>query len=403
MTGMAVARGDLQGSDTARAGESAGVPHALGISSTKWSATLHPFRQWGDILHLLEGLEGTPFQSAHWMACWLEVFGVDPAVECFLLSVQNERQGVALALPLVRFKEGGIHVIEFADLGVADYAAPLLRRDALAALPEGEALWNLILPELPVADLLRFNRMCPFVAGMRNPLHAHPNARRNRISGWRLPLPETWEGYCAAASAKTREDLAKKGRRFSRVPESRITLVQTVPDGLCVLGQLERFQEERIREKGLAYGLDDPRIAAFYRRLVETGVESGQTLMVHLQAAGETIAANFAVRAGKEAIYLRVANQFGEWAKMSPGNLATDSLIHEAHARGVRVFDFGMGNYEYKRRFGAIEAPLMDLVLPLSVKGWPKALVWHAQYRLSRSTLLRKLTGRSNFCETSEA
>jgi CelD/BcsL family acetyltransferase involved in cellulose biosynthesis len=403
MTGMAVARGDLQGSG---ASQGVDMPQAAASVAMRWAASLHAFRKPGDILPLLDGLEATPFQSLHWMTCWLEIFGADPTLECFLLTIENERNAVALALPLVRRLEGGIRIVEFLDLGVADYAAPLLRRDLLGALPESSALWSLLLPALPDADLLRFNRLCPFVEGMHNPLYAHPWARRDRISGWRLPLPETWEDYCANASAKTRDDLAKKGRRFFRNTENRIDLVKTVADGLSVLCQLERFQEERIHEKGLDYALNDPRCAAFYRLLVETGVECGQTLMAHMRSAEETIAANFAIRSGKEVIYLRVANRFGEWAKMSPGNLATDFLIREAHARGVRVFDFGMGNYEYKRRFGAIETPLMDLVLPLSVRGWPKALLWHAQYRLSRSTLLRKLTGRATLaapCDKREA
>lgn len=391
MTGMAAARGDLQnGSGQGFVASNPAIP-----TPVKWAATLHAFRKLEEILPLLDGLESTVFQSRHWLACWLDVFGKDPDIECFLLTVENDRQMVVLALPLVRRIKGGIRVIEFTDLGVSDYAAPLLRRDALAGLPEKDRLWALILDALPTADLLCLERLCPFVQDMPNPLHAHPWARRNRISGWRLPLPETWESCQASMSPKTRDNLAKTGRRFSKIPNSCIAAVANIEEGLSALGELERMQEDRIQEKGLAYFLNDSRCRTFYRRLVETGIESGRTLMARMQVEDETVAVNFAVQTGVETVYLRVANRFGEFAKLSLGNLVTEFLIREAHGRKSQVFDFGMGYYEYKRRFGATEAPLMDLVLPLSIRGWPHALLWHARYRLSRSTVLRKLTGRS--------
>ena len=168
----------------------------------------------------------------------------------------------------------------------------------------------------------------------------------------------------------------------------------STPVRVAAFAELERMQEERIQEKGLCYHLNAPKVAAFYRRLVETGLASGETIMVALHGGAEAVAVNFAVRSGAEAMLLRVTNRFGDWARMTPGLLATEFTIREAQARGVRFFDFGMGSYDYKRRFGAREKPLMDLVLPLSPRGWPKALLWHTQYRLARSALLRRLTGR---------
>lgn len=360
-----------------------------------WSARARPFSRLEEILPLLEGLDASPFQSPHWLSAWMEVFGGCPGVECFLVTLESAQGVIALALPLVRRREAGLRVLEGPDFGVTDYTAPLIRRAMVDQLPAGDDLLNLIKTALPAADMLRLNRLCPLVQGMANPLYAQPWSQPNRMSGWRLPLPDSWAEYRDSLSARMRDKLAKNGRRFARTPANAITLIHDLDVALAALATLDAMQADRIKDKGLDYHLNAPLQAAFYRRLVEQGITNGRTVMVALRSGDVTVAANFAVRHGTELVYLRVANLFGEWGKLSPGLLATEHLIREEQAAGVRVFDFAMGNYDYKRRFGAEETPLVDLVLPLSLKGWLAALTWHAMRRLSRVSLLRRLTGRT--------
>jgi len=44
------------------------------------------------------------------------------------------------------------------------------------------------------------------------------------------------------------------------------------------------------------------------------------------------------------------------------------------HQDGVREFDFSVGNYAYKRRFGVARLPLVDISAALSWRGLPYAL-----------------------------
>jgi CelD/BcsL family acetyltransferase involved in cellulose biosynthesis len=44
------------------------------------------------------------------------------------------------------------------------------------------------------------------------------------------------------------------------------------------------------------------------------------------------------------------------------------------HKDGVREFDFSIGNYAYKRRFGVARLPLVDVTAALSWRGLPYAL-----------------------------
>jgi CelD/BcsL family acetyltransferase involved in cellulose biosynthesis len=44
------------------------------------------------------------------------------------------------------------------------------------------------------------------------------------------------------------------------------------------------------------------------------------------------------------------------------------------HGQGVRHFDLSIGNYDYKRRFGAKPLPLTDVSIALSWRGMPYVL-----------------------------
>ena len=361
------------------------------------SAELRTFRRYDEIANDLRGLEGTVFQSRHWLTNWLAVFGADPAIEPYLVVLRDAAGESVLALPLVRRSEGLIRVIETPDCGVTDYTAPLLSRARRHVLPEGQALWDLVLAALPPADLLRLFRMVPQVAGMSNPLYAHPAARRDRLAGWVLAFPASWDAYRASLKPSYLEKVDKAIRRFARQPDAVSGIIGDPAEALAALDQLDAMQEARAQQTGAAFRLREAGRARFYRELVRTGLATGETRLVRMTIAGRSVALNFYVRAGDQMVYLRMANDMQECAKLSLGMVITERALRDAFDAGMHVFDFSIGNYDYKRRFGGKAMALCNLVLPRSSKGLPFALAWHARDRLSKSSLLRRLTGRDPF------
>src|ERR1700760_4631207 len=82
----------------------------------------------------------TPFQDFRWLGAWYGAFiEVEPVVA--VITDARTLEQVAL-LPLVRRARRGLRIVEFADLDLTDYNAPLLGpaapRDALGA----QAMWQ---------------------------------------------------------------------------------------------------------------------------------------------------------------------------------------------------------------------------------------------------------------------
>ena len=71
---------------------------------------------------------------------------------------------------------------------------------------------------------------------------------------------------------------------------------------------------------------------------------------------------------------VRISNAGEKWSNCSPGRLIIERTMAALHRDGVREFDFSVGNYAYKRRFGVTRLPLLDISAALSWRGWPFAL-----------------------------
>src|SRR5450432_3133698 len=117
----------------------------------------------------------TPFQDPRWLGAWYRAFAGVDHVEPLIAVISDAATGEQVALlPLIRRLQKGIRIVEFADLELTDYNAPVLGaaapRDARAA----HALWRDLqaaLRRLPGgADLVRLRKMLVETDGRPNPL-----------------------------------------------------------------------------------------------------------------------------------------------------------------------------------------------------------------------------------------
>ncbi|MCU0819607.1 MAG: GNAT family N-acetyltransferase [Beijerinckiaceae bacterium] len=363
----------------------------IGTEAPALAATLAPLCPASDLQTLVAPYSHSVFQSPHWLETWLRTMPSQAVEKAYWLDLREAGGEPVLALPLILRREGGLAILSTPDLGVSDYNPPLLGRADILAAHDREDLWSALRSALPPADLLRLKRMPLHVGDVPNPLAQHSLAVCARTSGWVVRLPERWEDYIATLTPKMREKLGKCRRRFLRQPGARFVVTEDVEQALGWLDRFDDLQRQRIEDKGAAYILDREPYASFYRMLTRSGLPKKRIAMAALMAGEEVVAVNFAVREGSTAIYLRVANQFGPWAPMAPGLLVTEHLMQHLHADGVRVFDFAMGDYAYKRRFSAERMPLVSVEVALTARAMPGAAARYLYRRLAAAPQMQGL------------
>src|SRR6478609_9516544 len=321
----------------------------------------------------------TPFQHPQWYAAWYDAFATADGIEPLMAIVTDASTGEPAALlPLIRRRQNNIAIVEFADLDLTDYNAPLLGpaapRDAKAA----RAMWRDLktaLRKLPGgADLIRLRKIAVDLDGRPNPLALLDEAGASSLNGNIVTTGEDYDAWRFTLEKTVRKELERSWRVFTRDSAAGFAIVTDSDQALRILSTTEVQQGTRMQSLGLNFILNDETCAAFYRNLVRDGVGSGYALVSALTVGDEVVATLLGIRAGAHYVMIRISNAGEKWSNCSPGRLIIERTMAALHQDGVREFDFSVGNYAYKRRFGVARLPLVDISAALSWRGLPYAL-----------------------------
>jgi CelD/BcsL family acetyltransferase involved in cellulose biosynthesis len=341
--------------------------------------------------------EATLFQRRDWLTpLYAAIAAHEPAVTPLFAEIRDGQDALAYRLPLILRKAGGLRVIEFADLNMTDFNAPLLGPAAPLTAADGRKAWAALKRALPPHDLLRFAKLPGEIAGKPNPLLLGRKAMPAAANGNLLVMGEEWNSFHFGLEKTVRKELERSWRVFTREPETSLAVISDPGEAALMLETMTALQRARMAEIGQPYGMDAPVTAALHRGLLEQGVPSGFALLTALKAGGEIVAALLGLRDGETFVMIRLVHAGGVWTKVSPGRLLIHKTLELLHGQGYRRFDFSVGNYAYKRRFGPTRTPLYDLAIAATPLGLPAALRLRAgaalrQYPQIRETVRRML------------
>jgi CelD/BcsL family acetyltransferase involved in cellulose biosynthesis len=321
----------------------------------------------------------TPFQDVRWLDAWYGAFvdidGVEPLIAVISNAETNEQ---ALLLPLIRRTQKGIRIVEPADLDLTDYNAPMpgaaAPRDAKAA----RAMWKDLrtaLKRLPGgADLIRLRKMPVETDGRPNPLALLGGAGPCSLNGNIVTTGDDFDAWRFTLERTVRKELERSWRVFTRDAEAAFKIITDKDEALRVLSTMEVQQGNRMQHLGLNFVLNDETCAAFYRNLVRDNVGNGYAVLSALTVGDEVVATLLGIRQGSRYVMVRISNAGAKWSNCSPGRLIIERTMAALHRDGIRQFDFSIGNYAYKRRFGVARIALVDFTAALSWRGLPYAL-----------------------------
>jgi CelD/BcsL family acetyltransferase involved in cellulose biosynthesis len=317
--------------------------------------------------------DGTSFQHRHWLDAWYHAFDtVTPLIA--IISDASSKRDVAL-VPLTSRQHHGIRLVEFADLGVSDYNAPMIAceapRDSASMRMMGRALLAALrqLPDRP--DLVRLKKMPAEIRGRPNPLVASGWNGSSSLNGNLVEVGDDFEAYRASIR---KMQMPRCWRVFTRHPGARFQIATTADEARQFLDVMDVQQHQRMEKLGINFVLDDVRHAKFYRDVVRRGIAEGYAVVSALIADKGIVATTMGLRHGDAYSLLRTSNAGGQWSNCSPGLLCVERTMAALHEQGARSFDLSIGNYDYKRRFGAKRLPLRDVSIALSWRGAPYLL-----------------------------
>jgi CelD/BcsL family acetyltransferase involved in cellulose biosynthesis len=311
--------------------------------------------------------DATPFQHGVWLDRLYNVLAPAREAEKVVVTVRRDSGELVLVLPFVRRRLGPVRLVEYADLGVADYAAPVL--DRTAGLEADPLIARRIRGALGRFDLLRIMRVADSPDAV-TALVAGATSARHLYDTYLMPLASSVEEWRGGLDARFTRHLDKAHKRLRPKGEKRLVEITDVSAVDDVMQRLQEFRAARFADRRGIDLVQDPDCFEFYCAVVRDSVKTGTlgTLAV-LEVGGEPAAIAFDLIAPDRDLFLLVGYDMQRLRNYSLGLLIVEELAKDAIGRGQRFFDFTVGDESYKADFGAQRRPLYEVRVIATLRG----------------------------------
>ena len=336
------------------------------------------------------------YQTRRFLESWADTLGRAAGLRpCYVLARDRAGQPVAL-LPLGLRRRGGVTVACLLGGKDANLQLALLRPSA-GWTRESLRLMLREAARLSGADIFVFPNQPYAYAGEANPLAALPHGE-SPSAAYGTSLPASGETLLAAKLSKdTRKKLRKKEARLAALGAVRHVVAASPAERATILDAFLAQKNARFRERGIASEFGTAAMRAFIEGASATepaGIE------LHALFAGERIVTTY----GGAAHGARWSGMFNSFdaeeaiARSSPGDLLLMRIIESCCARGLRVFDLGVGEARYKAALCDELIPLFDAAVGFGVPGRTAAALFRGKQALKRGVKrdarLMSLAGR---------
>lgn len=334
----------------------------------------------------------TAFQHPIWLdRVYAQLVAPSGAEPLIVAGRTRADQKLKVVFPLIRRGLGPVATVDYADMGVSDYNAPIVDRSLEPKLGGQPNIVGLLRHAIRPAVVGRLQKMRGDTLeslGLRQILpsdfmgfHSHEVQLHGPYSAWRKD----------ALSKSFVRFLDRKGRALAKmgaVEFKELTDAESIGD---VFSALKSFREGRLPDDPLK----NERYFNFYRDVAVEGCRSGFARTQLLTCGGKDAAIIFGLSHGGRFHLLLTGFNFPAFRNVSAGKLIMEHSIEAAIDRGETVYDFTIGDEAYKTEFGTQALPMYTAWIgpgPLAVLASAASGALAELKRIKRTRSLKKRT-----------
>ena len=377
------------------------------------------FSSFEEVATLWRGFEaratGSVYQRFDWCRAWFDVAQTKAPIDP-LIVVWSLEGRTALLLPLyVRRAMGGLRIAGFMGDDHANVRLPLMTQcgiDRLRMIHAGRkgGVVNRISAAIKaegLADYLLLDAMPEWLDGDINILTSGERASSSTLL-FSAELSDDFEALKAERRpVKSQRKMRKNLRKIQEIGEPRLVQITSSDELDAMLDVFFQQKGARLEGAHVHNSFDEAHNQQFLRQLAHRSLESGAHTfdLYALMVNDEPIAlAGGGVHGDRFSMGVNSMTSDPRFAPHSPGRLSVDRAVELFCERGLKLFDLGLGENEYKRmwcspvdlhdvgraltwRGHALGAALSARrTVKATIKRWPPAyhLAKRVQYQLQR-------------------
>ena len=314
-------------------------------------------------------------QTYDWSRIWVEETNCSPLFVVAHFKNGDEAGEPAFILPLTKEKLGPVHVAKYVsapynNLNFGVFSPAFLNSATpglMAGLSQSLAAANL------GVDLLILDRQPESWSGRKHPFAMLPRTE-NQNRAFQVTLNGGFEAVLALGNAKRRRKKFRTSeRRLDELGGYRYVKAKTENEARELLDIFFAQKAARFEIHGLPDAFSAPQIKSFFRQLAAASLETSSTSLIEMHAIrlhdGTVCAISALSRKGSHVICQFSSIALGRSEAASPGELLFYLMIREACEEGAELFDFGIGDEQFKRSWCDVETVHYDTVIPTTLKG----------------------------------
>jgi CelD/BcsL family acetyltransferase involved in cellulose biosynthesis len=347
----------------------------------------------------------TPFQTFDWASAWCRHVGsrlrARPAV-----VVGRREDGQTLFLMPFAVLPGVVSRLTWLGSDLCDYNAPLLARDFPEVVPDDRfpRVWGEIrrlLQDLPQYrhDLIELTKLPEAVGSQPNPFLNLPTGLNPR-NAYAADLPRSWdEFYELKRSSATRRRDRTKLKRLAEFGEVRLVEPAERFDLACTVEVLAEQKGRAFSRMGVDNMFVRPGWQEFYLDIATNPRTRELVHVSRLDVGPFWSAINLGLVHRESYYHILASYDDGEVSRFGPGVAHLRDLLRLAIERGLKRFDFTIGDERYKLEWSDHKLALHDHIAAATARGWPVAAAVTGRRRLKRlikqNDTLWSLVGRA--------
>lgn len=332
------------------------------------------------------------FQTFEWQNHYLATIGRADA-ETPVIVVVSDASGQPIMLwPLAFRRVGPVRLLIALGGAVTDYHAPLLAHQASPLLSVAliERVFEAVREQAGRFDAILIDKIPERIEMQRNPLAGLPALAPLGKNAHAARLGRDFEAW---VKERRSSSVLKDERRSLRRLQELGTLVSRIDAGAgeadAIAAALFEQKSRRWRETGQRDRLAQPGWKEFYLGLIRKEVCRDAAHVSALQVGSEFVACHLGLNYRNRFYYLIPTFKNGEIEKYSPGRILMLMLMRWCAARDIYVFDFTVGDEEYKKKWCDDELVLFRYMRGFSALGNLYLDLLRCRQQAQKSELLR--------------
>jgi CelD/BcsL family acetyltransferase involved in cellulose biosynthesis len=344
---------------------SIGVPNGVTVEVLRGSDALVRLKPvWNELLRASDA--NTVFLTWEWVAAWWSAYG--SPFDLILLKCTDSAGSVVGVAPFFRVKETlGLRVPGYALYLLCDITGGSEKLDWIARDGSEEPVVKAVVDWLDSDtldwDIFFYDTVRP-ESKVAKHLVAECGRRhwfqiRSERPTFRVPIAASFDTYLNSLSKKMRSGIQQQVRRANKTFAVRARRCETLEQLDDDLKTLFALHAKRWQERGKTGNLFQSDKQLFYNELAKSCLANGWLEFWMLEFDGKPVACEFGFC--YDGIYSFLQGGFDpEFGVYSVGVVLRASIMQSLIERRFRVYDFLLGEDDYKERWGGERYPLAD-------------------------------------------